>query len=339
MSPKSLTPAPATLMGPTGPQFGRYVGAIERPELPLSGRWQRMRLKEWHYTSFSGDGALVALAIVQLGYVAKVFAYVIDTRDGWRIADTTRLFPLGGRVTMAPSSVSGRTVFSAGADRAEIEATGSPAAGGYRVNVDLGLSDGSRLRGELVIERGDGFSLLHRLDTGLPAYTHKDAGMKASADLTWGSRRIVGEGLSASDWTRALSKRETRWNWATAGVVMPDGRRVGLNLSAHVYDDANGESEENIVFVDGRPHSLGGARFELPAEPVRQPWRVQSHRDGEFDLTFHPRGAHHENTNAGVLMSRFVQPYGEFEGWVTISGERLTVDGARGVVEDHLARW
>jgi hypothetical protein len=38
-------------------------------------------------------------------------------------------------------------------------------------------------------------------------------------------------------------------------------------------------------------------------------------------------------------MSRFVQPYGEFEGWVTVDGKRLTVDGARGVVEDHLARW
>jgi hypothetical protein len=298
-----------------------------------------VRLKEWHYLSFSGDDAFVAIAMVQLGYLSKAFVYAIDRREGWRIADYSHIAPLGRSVTMAPSPVRGATTFRAGTNRVAFEATGTPETGGWKVDLDLRLSDRSRLVGGFTVLRGDGFSLVHKLPSGNPAYTHKDAGLLAEADLRWGDRPIRGRGLSSSDWTRSLAMRETRWRWAAFTHTLADGRRVGLNLSALVYDDARGESEENVVFVDGRLHSLGGARFELPRNPATEPWRVTSIRPGEFELTFEPRGAHRENTNALVLKSQFVQPFGVFTGFVRSGDEAIDVSGAVGVVEDHAAVW
>lgn len=339
MSNASLEQAPSSIVVGSVTNFGRYSGAVDNPNIEPSGMFGGVRLKEWHYLSFSGDEAFVAIAVVQLGYLSKAFAYVIDRRADWRIADYSSITPLGRSVTMSSSSVAGSTTFRSGKSRVEFVATGTRERGGWRAELDLQMHDGSRLHGSFTAERGEGFSLVHRLKSGNPAYTHKEAGMSAAADLRWGTRVINGVGLSSSDWTRSLAMRDTRWNWAAFTHRLADNRRVGLNLSAHVYDDRNGESEENVFFVDGRLHTLGGARFALPADPASEAWRVVSVKDGEFELMFEPRGAHHENANALVLRSRFVQPYGVFRGFVRAGGESIDVSGAVGVVEDHLARW
>jgi hypothetical protein len=38
---------------------------------------------------------------------------------------------------------------------------------------------------------------------------------------------------------------------------LPNGRTVALNLSADVYDDAHGDSQENAVWIDGRTFAVG----------------------------------------------------------------------------------
>jgi hypothetical protein len=63
-------------------------------------------------------------------------------------------------------------------------------------------------------------------------------------------------------------------------------------------------------------------------------------RGGGLELEFTPEGARSQDTNvAGLLTSRYVQPFGRFRGRLTTAaGERLRVE-LDGVTEDHTAVW
>jgi hypothetical protein len=64
------------------------------------------------------------------------------------------------------------------------------------------------------------------------------------------------------------------------------------------------------------------------------PWRISS-TDGSVSLRFDPDGLRSQDKNLGFAVSRWVQPIGTYSG--VIGGTE--VDGLRGVIEDHVARW
>ena len=245
---------------------------------------------------------------------------------------TEALAPFGWGLQVAPSSVHGTTVWTRGENRLEIAAI----ARGWRATLALKL-DGKWLRGSAEIEQGEGLALVFPLAPKRLAYTHKDAGMLAELHMKFDDQPLPRQGLATLDWTRSAALRTTRWNWASCATRLKDGRRLGLNLSAHVYDDAAGASTENALWLDGQLQPLGGVTFALPASPASEVWHVQG---PEVELAFSPLGARRQNLNLGIIRSRFVQPFGHFAGTIRLpSGETLVVPASFGVVEDHLAVW
>lgn len=336
----ALAQAPASLYLPDGAVAdGQYVGAVADPKLRLPWLVGALRQKQWQYVSLVTEHHLVALAVVQLRYVANCFVYAVDLRDPQRLWQTEALSPLGLAAHFATNSTQGQTTWRAGTTHVALTAT----ADGWAVQLAALLQDGQgqkrRLHGSAQLVAGQPLSLVHRLPTGRAAYTRKDAGLRATMALQLGDDPIAGEALATSDWTQAHAQRVTRWNWASFVVRLADGRRLGSNLSALVYDDANGHGRENALWIDDAVHVLGGVRFSLPADPVTQPWHVQSATDGAVDLRFVPLGARRQNVNFGLISSQFVQPYGLFSGSVRVATEVIAVDGAIGVVEDHFAKW
>jgi hypothetical protein len=307
--------------------FGRYRHPIPEPDVRAPGWLGRLRLKEWHYVSLTTERWFVGLALAQLGYVANAFCYVVDRRAPSQRREYEALSPAGLGLSFAPSSVSGETIWRKGKDRIAMRWEQ-----GWRVEVDIGIA-GTRLAGSCFVEPGESLALLYDLGGGRPAYTHKAAALPARGALTLGGERIDAEGgLAGVDWTRSVARRETRWKWASFSGRAPDGRTLGLNLSAEVYDDA-----ENALFVGGRVSPLSGVRFLLPADLEREPWRIEG---PEVALEFRPVGARRQKVDLKVVRSAFVQPYGTFHGSVRPpGGEPIRVDGVFGVVEDHVAVW
>jgi predicted secreted hydrolase len=267
---------------------------------------------------------------VQLGYVANAFCYLVERATGhsWQME---KLAPLGLGLTIAPSSLQGTTLWQRGGDRLEVQAL----ATGWQIAMDVRLQ-GQHLTANLTLQAEEALALVHPLAPGRIAYTHKAAGMPAHGTLTWAGETLDVQGLATLDWTRSQALRTTRWKWCSLVHVLADGRRLGLNLSAEVYDGPDGVSQENAAWLDGSVHPLGIAQFQVPADPQREAWRITG---PEVDLTFRPMGARQQDVRLGLISSRFVQPFGLFTGSLTISGQRLTIAGAFGVVEDHLARW
>jgi hypothetical protein len=326
---QALPDAPPAFVAGDDSQLGIYRTPFERLDLGAGGI-DRLRLKEWHYLSFTTDDWFVAVGLVQLGYVGNLFSYAFDRNGDLPALEYSALSPMGRSLKIASSSVLGTTSWKT--RRASVSIAAND---GWDVDLDIPLGD-ERLTGQAHIERRESLAMLHRLDPGHVAYTHKAAGWPASGELHLGGRAIgLDGGLGTSDWTRAQAKRVTVWKWCSLNGFLDDGRPIGLNLSAEVYDDERGHSVENAAWIDGRVRPLEGVRFEVPLHPQRERWRINSLESDEVDLEFDPRGAREEHLNVGLLATDFVQPYGRFEGKVL--GHDVT--GCFGVVEDHRAVW
>lgn len=311
-------------------QWGRYRTPIARPAL---GAWgpRKWRLKEWHYTSLVTDRLFVAVGLVQLGYVANAFVYLVDRERPDVLHEYEALSMLGRHLRFAPSSVEGETRWT----RRGVDLRVGWARQRWELALDVELG-GARLVGNARLHaEGDALALLHDVGSARPAYTHKQVGLPASGTLRWGEASFDLSGaVAASDWTRSFAARETRWKWACfAGEI--EGARVGLNLSADVYDDAQGDSQENALWRDGQVQPLGGVVFEVPRTPGVDDWRIRSRRGDEVDLTFRPLGARAQHLDLRMVRSDFVQPYGLFRGRVA----GVPIDGLFGVVEDHHSVW
>lgn len=320
-------------------QWGRYRRPIPSPAFRPGGRLGNLRLKEWCFFSVTHERWFVAFAMVQLGYVANTFCYVVDRRAPSRAWEYDAITPLGAGLRIAPSSVSGSTRWEWRGARIEARWTGA-----WEVQLDLPLScagEKRRLHGAFRVEAEEALALLHPLRKNRPAYTHKAAGMPVSGMLAFGSEEIVLDGaLGALDWTRSVALWDTRWKWASLATRAADGRRIGLNLSAEVYDDAEGASRENALFVDGVVHTLPGVDFALPVEVSRDRWRVESREPGVVDLSFTPAGARAQRLDLALVRSDFVQAFGTYEGRVHLPATGpIEIRDAFGVAEDHYARW
>lgn len=318
--------------------YGRYCQAIADPNVRASGVFGRFRLKEWHYTSVSSDHFFLAFGLVHLGYLANAFCYLVDHTTGDSYHAYEAMAPFGFGLRFAPSSVRGVTRWRKGGQSIEVRWEE-----GWHIRIDVMLRDRrdrtERLCGELHYPAGESLVLLHPLPSGKPAYTHKESARPTVGTLHWRDERVPVDGLGTLDWTRSVALRETTWKWASFTTRGADGHRIGLNLSAEVYDDADGASRENAAWLGDRPHVLGGVRFEVPAHPERDPWRIRSLHGDEVDLTFQPMGARSQNVDYRLIRSEFVQPYGRFTGTLRVSGVTVPVDGAFGVVEDHRSLW
>lgn len=345
VTPSSSSAAPigpAQLFSPQGQLLdGVYSTGVMDPQLPSP----RFRLKEWHYASVVTGEWFLAFAVVQVGYLANLFVYWVDRSDPARLWQCEELSPLGRALEFGPSSLSGRTLWQAKGQRVAISSSCGPDGRGlWQVELDLQLQQpGHRakpLKAALTIQGGEALALIHRLDSGNAAYTHKECGQVCSGSLSLGTAHYAVDGLASLDWTRSRAQRITRWRWASAMLALPDGRNVGLNLSALVYDDAAGHSRENALWLQGRRFPLRGVEFIVPQRPELQTWQIQSLQGDEVSLEFQPLGARRQNLSLGLVVSKFIQPYGLFNGSIRLQGHSpIRLVDAFGVVEDHYAKW
>ncbi|MBI4951415.1 MAG: DUF2804 domain-containing protein [Myxococcales bacterium] len=326
---------------------------------PLAGlerRLRGLRLKEWHYTSIVTPRVLFACAVVDLGYVGNAFAYVVE-RDSGRKLEWNALSPLGRAVRIAPNSTDGLTSFEApgfgrvmldndavnGLRRIDVslrETRRSPALSACYELQDLGTSP-------------DPVVVVERVAPGRWLYTHKCYGLPAGGDLRCGTLAdtvLMGEALGGLDWNRGYRARETHWNWAAAAGRSDGGKVIAWNLTAHrpwpgagasaaPVAPGDADAADSALWLGGRLVKIRRVEFDYDPQNRMAPWRIRDDR-GLVDLVFTPRGERSDDTNFGVVVSRFHQPYGSFAGSVcSPEGERFAVGDVYGVTEQHFARW
>jgi len=327
--------------------WGRYKQALSLPDVEAP-TW---RLKQWHHHTLQNGRWFVGLAVVNLGYVANAWVYLIDRESPKSISSEYRaLVPLGIGVSLGSSSMEGTATWKSRGNRIAIQADSHQ---GWSIELSVTV-DGKLLEGHCTISQPEeSLALLYPLEgvhQRRAAYTHKAAGMPVEGSLRWGDQELQfnkADSFATLDWTRSYARRTTIWKWASFSGLASQGQstvRVGLNLSAEVYDD-----KENSLWLNGKVYVVGPVTFTLPKRVTQDPWTVCS-SNGALRLEFVPHAAREEHLNVIMVASKFSQVGGVFSGTIdlnaltesgSVDGEHslITVENILGVVETHYAVW
>jgi len=344
-------PLPVSLYNPKdGYQYGRYSKPMGKIDLShASGVWSSfLSLKRWSYFSITNEKYFIGLLMCQLNYVANGFVYIVDRKSHQKF-EISELSPLGLSVKAIQNDPrDGCHEWSA--TSLKIRYCYQSAISSYVVAVDALVSRegvSRQLQVNADIYSHDSLSLLYPITKDRPAYTHKEAAMKAKGTIKFGNERSDIMGLAALDFTHAYSERITKWKWASFSTFVSDAT-IGINFSDDVYLDNNGVSQENGVWVNGVSYLVGKVIFTLPSSNLllSSPWKLSTNNtseDVQINLTFQPHGSREEHINLLLISSNFVQPYGIFTGVISVKSEQgvknYQIENVYGVMENHYAKW
>jgi hypothetical protein len=340
-TPLLVTPADA--LGPEGaPRFGAYAGSLERVALERASRRGAMgairralQEKRWVYLFAAGDEAMVAAAVVEAGWFAAGFAWVLDRSLGRLVFDRSAagLPGVNARVNDRPGTGASATFSGAGlsidversGDRYEWTMVGR---GGFRAELALATSSAPAPFVLVTPVAGPGVRV-----------TQKAGGLGASGAVELGGRTLrLDGGTGGVDTTHGLLARETGWRWAFGTGRLPGGAPIAFNLAEGFGGVPPGDPGENALFVGPGPVRLPPVTFAFDKRNPLAPWRVSA-ADGAVDLAFAPVAVHREVKNLLVLRTRFAQVSGTFTGFLRTLDGTVEVAGLPGVVEDHWAVW
>jgi len=318
------------------PTFGAWSGGVEDASFAGLGEdyprglvARRLVEKRWVYLLVPAREAMLALAIVDAGYLSSGFCAVLDRGSGKLLFDSSPVLPpLCASIGDAPGDGLKARLLGPRIE-ARIERRGG------RIEVEARWMTAGA---DLVLDAGAApppLSVCSRIDMRHFNFTQKLVAVPAEGEIRAGNIRFEVRGdLCGLDFTHGFPARETKWHWAFAsGKAGP--HLVGFNLSEGFLPG----SPENAVWVDGPPCAAAPVRFEGDFPDPDATWRIRG-EDGALDLVFTPEGRRAKNIDLGVVASRYVQPFGTFQGHVSAaSGERIEIHDLPGVTEEHSARW
>jgi hypothetical protein len=177
------------------------------------------------------------------------------------------------------------------------------------VAIDLALDESEGV--EIVSPAGENY-----------VWTRKQAAVHVRGSVVIdGAEHTIDGDVGFVDDSAGYHPRHTTWRWSAGVGRDTGGRRVAWNLVDGIHDSA--QSSERTVWVDGDAHEVARTAF---ADDL----------SGVGGLHFTEWCARHEDTNLGLLRSRYRQPFGAFAG--ELPGGLGLAEGY-GVMEDHDVHW
>jgi hypothetical protein len=318
------------VVGPSGAiASGSYRGPLPRVDLGPLGRPLSHRLfrrKKWVYAAVSAEDLFAAVAVVDLGYAKKAFAFAC--KDGAMLADRTALGPPGTGSVSDSIGDGSDARFGLGSTRVEIARRGQ--------TIDVR----AHFRGlslEWAMDAGvthPPLSAIGDVPGGGVNTTEKQVLLPATGAVTAGNvTHRIERAQGGYDYTHGYLTRHTQWRWAFFMGAADDGTPVAMNL----VEGFLGE-RECALWVGGELVPVGEGRFDLDTRAPLSSWRVRT-TCGAVDLLFRPWAMHAEDMNLGVIRAHFVQPIGVWEGTLRTAGRELRLSRVVGVAEDQDVLW
>jgi len=328
---RSLPPAPPRPIDDDGrPRFGLYSGPLADAGFAgLAGApgmlERRFVEKRWQYVFLATPEMMLALAVIDCGYLSSGICAVFDRGSRRLLVDDNPVLPpLFAQVGDEPADGMSARLTGLGF-RARLQRAGgriSVRASWVHAGIDL-LLDADRAPPPVT-------AIAPTAAPGRFDVTQKTVLVPAEGEVRAGNVRFPVRGQFAGlDYTHGLLPRDTSWRWAFAG-----GRAGSRLLAFNLSDGFLGGEGENVVWLDGEPQAVGPVRIAFQPQSPLSPWTVRS-EDGRVDLTFHPEGCRAQAIDLKLIRSRYVQPFGAFAGRIG----SVAVEALPGVAEDHSARW
>ena len=290
----------------------------------------KYRIKRWEYLGVCNNDIIFCIAVVRLGYICNLFAYLFDRRNS-RISEYDILTPGRGAAIFEGTSLTGGITFKSG--KTAVRMTSDP---------ETITVEGS-IKGEISVSlsfRKYGEPLVCLTRVGLKGfnYTHKEAGNPVRGTIrhrgvSWNIQEEQSFGVL--DYTLGYLARHTFWNWASGGGMDKEGNRIGFNLVQGVNETG---FTENVFWVKDRLVKTDVVDFRYDDLDLLKPWSIESN-DGRVRLRFLPAGKRSANIHAGLIVSKFHQPFGRFEGTLRYGDQVCELQNVSGFTEEHCAKW
>lgn len=326
------------------PNFSCWRGEVSEVDLrsyrrkELSDLWLPTREKRWLYVGIYTEDVIVGIAVVHAYYVGNIFCYVYDRKRDilW---EQERIAPLAKGIRVDRGIHKGVVSYQTATEKIYID---TDLKQGKRF-LDVQLKSEGReidIRAEIMdsLERSPPLQVVTPTADRDFTFTHKNAGLPILGSIRLGNVRYEFDPEKDSavvDYSIGFPARETFWNWASGTGRLDDGRWVGLNLVAPIFDAKN---NENVFWIGGDWVKISGVNFDYDPSDILKEWKITS-EDGILDITFKPLGRRVQNLNYQIVASQFQQPFGIFTGAARLpSGEVIEINFP-GVVEEHFARW
>ena len=299
---------------------------------------QPLRIKRWDYYGLTTATHFTSFTLSDLGYLQMVFAYVVDFAGRSHREETLTLLPQAG-VRLPRNSTQGesyfenkkvRMVFRAEENTRHLEVDWPGFAGkGLKADVRLALpADHESMTTVTPIQNKRFY------------YNRKINCMPVEGWVEYlGERKELTPKncLGNLDWGRGVWEHRSFWVWSTASGLLPDGRRVGLNMGYGFGDTA--AATENAIILEGKVQKLGEVSIIYDPHNLTAPWSFRS-PDGRLTLSFTPFYDRVAKTDFKILGSEVHQLFGTFLGTVqSDEGETIEIHDLVGSTEEHHARW
>lgn len=150
-------------------------------------------------------------------------------------------------------------------------------------------------------------------------YITKRTAMPADGKIIFGEREIL-FGRSASfanaEFLRsALPKKYERSSIYSCGIS--HGKRIGIALGSG--STVNGDTSENVFFVDGRLNKLGDTNIQTATlngeKGIGQPWTIMD-SEGRLKLLFKPKFVENQKTGSWLKPCHIKYIFGSFSGQI-----------------------
>lgn len=332
---RTHSPVPDAAIDPvTGaPRAGSYRGGLGRVDLRgvrLGALARVAREKRWMYVGAASGDVYVGAAVVRLGYAANAFAFAYDARQKRMLADVSMLAPPFSCEVGDTAGEGCKARLRSKNDSVSIERPRGSSV--YRLEVRTGaLEIDARLDAATAPPSMTAIAALHR--DGVNTTEKRTLLATAGSVRARGESRSLDGALGGYDYTHGLLERHTRWRWAWALGRAKSGERVAFNLVEGFVGEA-----ECALWIDGELYPLAEGRFEFDARHPLDAWRVRTYDDA-LNLRFFPGAMHADDTNLGIVKSRFVQPVGTYAGTIRVAGRQLALENVLGVAEDQDVLW
>ena len=301
--------------------------------------WQPMRIKVWDYYGFTTPTHFISFTVSNVGYIASIFAYVIDFKTG-KYTEQTLTVPLAKGAHLPRNSDEGETCFDNGKVHLHFSVKKEFRTVSARWKDFL---PGKPLNAEIEMKlpsRHESMNIVIPIKGRRFYFNRKINCIPASGWVEYAGKIIPLDSKTALgnlDWGRGVWEYKSFWVWASASGFLPGRHTIGLNLGFGFGDTS--AATENCFILDGCVHKLGEVEFVYNNLNFKKPWTMKS-PDGRLDLTFTPFVERVAKTDLKILASEVHQMFGHYNGTViTDEGKKVVITDLVGWAEEHQAKW
>lgn len=345
MKPQHLLQGPGTLLDGNGnlTQAGWSTQPVLDANLEDSHFYrlralQSLRMKVWDYYAVTTPTHFFSFTISNIGYLGKVFAYVIDFETG-EYKEQTLALPFGSGVKLPRNSTEGVTEYV----KNDLYLRFSVEKVTRLLSVRWPGFGGSALNAEIALDcppEHESMTIVIPIKGKRYYYNRKINCLPAKGWVEYkGTRHPIEPDtcLGSLDWGRGVWEYSSFWVWASASGFLENRRGIGLNMGYGFGDTS--AATENCFILEGKVHKLGDVKFVYDNQNFKAPWTMRS-PDDRLNLVFTPFFERVAKTDALILKSEVHQMFGRYNGWVvTDEGERIEITNLVGWAEEHNARW